>query len=199
MGRPDFAAGVKNALFTLARGYCYEPSYREPVMKFVDGEPLTNVDVAHICALEPSGARYDPAMSLAERQAFGNLILLCTVHHKVIDRTPTRDRYPASLLREWKKKAEGDLGNRLKALSAVTEQRLENMIGEAVEATREGIDAALDDIATTNQEIAFAIRELVYEAFDRPQLDVDAIELLAHSARMLGGLEENAMTLHSAA
>ncbi len=45
--------------------------------------------ICHIKGRKPGAARYDPSQSATERHAFENLILMCSVHHKVIDDDPT--------------------------------------------------------------------------------------------------------------
>ena len=42
-------------------------------------------EVAHIKAASPNGPRYDAAQTDEERRSYGNLILLCGVHHKFVD------------------------------------------------------------------------------------------------------------------
>lgn len=42
-------------------------------------------EICHIKARKSGGPRYDPSQTPAERDAYGNLILLCSVHHKVVD------------------------------------------------------------------------------------------------------------------
>lgn len=199
MARPEFGSGVRNTLFALSRGYCYEPDCREPVTKFVDGEPITNVEMAHIHALEPGGPRFDSAMSFEQRQDFENVLLLCTVHHKAVDRLANSNKYPASLLREWKVKAEGGLRGKLKALSALTESRLEEMIGEAVSSTRSEIVEALDEFAKSHEDTANKLKKVFSETFYPTDLNSDSIESLARSARMLNGLEDNSLQLLRAA
>lgn len=41
--------------------------------------------ICHIRASSPKGPRYDPTQSASERHNFANLILLCPIHHDVID------------------------------------------------------------------------------------------------------------------
>lgn len=51
-----------------------------------DGDrPKATGKVAHISAASPGGARYDPAMSKAERGSAENLIYLCGPHHDAVD------------------------------------------------------------------------------------------------------------------
>src|SRR5262245_9439089 len=44
--------------------------------------------VGHVCHIEarnPGGPRYNPTQSEEERNGFDNLVLMCPVHHTVID------------------------------------------------------------------------------------------------------------------
>ncbi|MCE8053847.1 hypothetical protein HOP61_21365 [Halomonas daqingensis] len=59
---------------------------------------------AHIHAASLGGPRYDPAMTPAERSSISNAIWLCGNCSIFIDRDEAR--YPATLLREWKRVAE---------------------------------------------------------------------------------------------
>lgn len=42
-------------------------------------------EICHIRAASPEGPRYDPDQSQTDRDSYENLILLCGVHHKVVD------------------------------------------------------------------------------------------------------------------
>jgi len=48
------------------------------------------VDVCHIKGEKPEAARYDVAQSDDNRRAFENLMLLCTVHHRIVDTNEAR-------------------------------------------------------------------------------------------------------------
>jgi len=61
-------------------------------------------DICHIEASNPGGARYNPAQSDEERQAFDNLIIMCKNHHKVIDDDPKS--YTVDRLRGLKREHE---------------------------------------------------------------------------------------------
>ena len=58
----------------------------------------------HICAAAPNGPRYDETMSEKERKSIENCIWMCDTHAKLID--ADEQKYPVSLLREWKNNAE---------------------------------------------------------------------------------------------
>lgn len=65
-------------------GFCYWPGCEEPVARFVDGEHILNLEIAHR-AVSSDGKRFDPELSLDEKNAFSNLLLLCKVHHVRVD------------------------------------------------------------------------------------------------------------------
>lgn len=100
-------------------------------MRFVNGEPVGNVQIAHIHGAKEGSPRYVKSMSDDERRAFKNLILLCTPHHTWVDRLHPDD-HPAELLAEWKRQHEGEAGIDGAALSSLTEVRLLEVIADAV-------------------------------------------------------------------
>ena len=57
-------------------------------------------EICHIRARNKGGARYDPALMLAQKDDFKNLILLCGTCHKLVDKAP--DTYSPVLLEEIK-------------------------------------------------------------------------------------------------
>ncbi len=59
-------------------------------------------EIAHIHAVEPGGKRYDPNMTVEERNDIANLILLCSICHTKVDGNQSWVDYPANLLKEWK-------------------------------------------------------------------------------------------------
>jgi hypothetical protein len=100
-------------------------------VRFVGDEPVVNVEIAHIRGAVPGAPRYDESMSDDERRAFANLMLLCVPHHKTVDRLHPAD-YPAAELAHWKLQHEGAEG--IATLAGITEDRLEQLIEEAVRA-----------------------------------------------------------------
>lgn len=83
------------------------PGCGEPVVRLVEGEYYINYETAHIRGVKEKGARHDRNMSHDERKDFTNLILLCLVHHKHVDRIH-RDKYPPEILLQWKADREAD-------------------------------------------------------------------------------------------
>lgn len=89
------------ALAILSKGQCYWPGCHEPFLIAIGGDSILNLQIAHICALRPGGARYDTSMRDQHRTSFSNLILLCPAHHVAVDRD-LQNRYSANILRKWK-------------------------------------------------------------------------------------------------
>jgi len=70
-------AATERALYAYSGTTCYYPDCKTPVIVFVEDEPVSNVEIAHIKGAYPGSPRYDPAMTDDERRSFPNLILLC--------------------------------------------------------------------------------------------------------------------------
>jgi hypothetical protein len=45
-------------------------------------------EICHIKATNPTGPRYDPQQTDADRHSYSNLILLCANHHTIVDDDP---------------------------------------------------------------------------------------------------------------
>jgi hypothetical protein len=71
-------------LFGMSSNQCAIPDCKSPLIidEVVVGE------ICHIRARRKGGARYDPALSPAQRDEFENLILLCSTCHKLVDSSP---------------------------------------------------------------------------------------------------------------
>jgi hypothetical protein len=68
-------------LFAESGNLCAFPKCAQPILH---GRTVIG-DVCHIKAKSPDGPRYDPEQSDEERHRYDNLILLCGVHHTVVD------------------------------------------------------------------------------------------------------------------
>lgn len=67
-------------------------------------EILNIAEYGHIVAASPGGPRYDSSVSSEEIKSYENCIVLCPIHHHVIDNNP--DIYPSEKLKTWKTIAE---------------------------------------------------------------------------------------------
>lgn len=70
--------------------------------------------VAHIIADEPRGPRGDPKLSRELAKELSNLMLMCDVHHRLIDKVEVAE-HPVSRLREMK----GEHEERIETLTAI--------------------------------------------------------------------------------
>lgn len=116
-------------LALVSGGRCAFPSCRTQLW-LEDGEGQASGvlgEMAHIRGEKPTSARYDAAMTQAERNAFPNLIYLCPNHHTEID--GNRAEWPTARVQQMKHDHEswvqGTLGE---AMAAVTFAELDIVI-----------------------------------------------------------------------
>ena len=70
-------------LFALSGNRCAFPRCALPIVEIASGKPVGRI--CHIRATSPNGPRHDQSQTSEKRHAFANLILLCPIHHDVID------------------------------------------------------------------------------------------------------------------
>ncbi|MFC1442863.1 hypothetical protein ABUW04_31900 [Streptacidiphilus sp. N1-10] len=201
--RRYYSSATIVALMTLARGGCYWPGCGEPTVRFVNGVPMTNFQIAHIRAFSPGGPRYDANLPASEREGFSNLLLLCIPHHTLVDGQRTAARYPLELLRRWKSDREADGVEALAGLRDLTESRLAEMIATAQGELLDRVRPALDEFGKSAPELANLLKLVLDELAD-PRVhgfgvSLNAIEELTGAAYQLRGLEDHAGTLMKAA
>jgi tetratricopeptide (TPR) repeat protein len=71
-------------LFAVSGNQCAFPDCITPLV--VDDTVVA--EICHIKARSPDGPRYDPKQDEKDRDAVDNLLLLCPIHHKIIDDDP---------------------------------------------------------------------------------------------------------------
>jgi hypothetical protein len=130
-GPRDYSSGTEKALFLLSQGTCYFPACDAPVIEFVEGTPIVNVHISHVCGAYPGSSRFDPDMSDDQRASFDNVVLLCKPHHDLIDRIRPED-FPRAVLLQWKIDREGSGLSALGELRGLSEVRFVEMIEQAV-------------------------------------------------------------------
>ncbi len=105
MSRPkenDFSDKIKN-LAGRSVGFrcCFPDCNRLLVSRKKNSSELINLaEYAHIAAASPGGPRYDPNLSSDEIKSYDNCIVMCGVHHHLIDNDPSE--YTTNKLKEWK-------------------------------------------------------------------------------------------------
>lgn len=130
-GPRAYGSGVEKALYRLSRGTCYFPDCARRIIEVVEGEPMVAVDIAHIYGANPGSARYEASMTDEERRAFGNLILLCGPHHKLVDGR-RRDDFSPELLERWKSENEPPEGIEALASAGLNDEILDSVLEQVV-------------------------------------------------------------------
>lgn len=78
---------VTKRLFAVSGNICAFPKCPLPLTDAQSGKVTGRI--CHVKARNPSGPRYDASQTDEERHAFENLILMCPIHHDVIDADET--------------------------------------------------------------------------------------------------------------
>ena len=81
----------------------------EPVVLIEGGVPVFRLEIAHIRAENEGGPRYDKGYG--DPDVFDNLLLMCNMHHKMIDKIEP-DRHPVDRLEGWKRAREAARSSR---------------------------------------------------------------------------------------
>lgn len=91
---------VVKRLFALSSNQCAFPNCSTAIVQR-ESDTVTG-KICHIKARSPKGPRFDPSQTDDERHGFANLLLLCGVHHDVVD-DPSRSReYTVNALTQMK-------------------------------------------------------------------------------------------------
>lgn len=86
-------------LYAYSRNACAFPDCSNPLVDADTG--VVTGRICHIHAQGTGGPRFDSDQSDEERHGVENLILLCPIHHDIIDKCP--EKFPPDTLREYKR------------------------------------------------------------------------------------------------
>lgn len=100
-------------LFALSGNLCAFPECSLPI---VESSGTITGEICHIRAQNDGGPRFDKAQMDKERHGFGNLVLLCRRHHKIVDAEP--DIFSVEALEDIKRIREEEMGRPEKATDA---------------------------------------------------------------------------------
>jgi hypothetical protein len=156
----SFTSGTQKALFRLARGTCYFPACRRAILTYESGEPLVDVQIAHIAAAEPGGPRFDASMTDEQRRSIDNLILLCQAHHNLVDKVRPED-FPADELRRWKSENEDPALRSALLAASINDANLEQTlmsIASAVSPTRSATVELSAAVLSGNQALTAPVQ-----------------------------------------
>jgi hypothetical protein len=91
---------VVKKLFALSGNQCAFPNCSTAIVQS-ESETVTG-KICHIKARSPKGLRYDPSQTEDERHGFANLLLLCGVHHDVVDDASRSQEFTVDALTQMK-------------------------------------------------------------------------------------------------
>lgn len=194
-GPREYKRSTIYALAALGQGTCYwpNPPCKVPLVVHIDGQPVTNLNIAHIRAAEPNGPRYVEDMSDDERRSWRNLILLCTPHHNMVD-SIRPDDYSIEDLERWKSDRETGGLERLTGLNDLTEDRLQEMLAYSIKEANKEIRDMLAEHKSIDPDAAMLLNEAAHH------LDMGAAETLYEASSMLTpALNQYAEMLYEAA
>lgn len=115
-------------LFAVSGNRCAFPRCEIPLIDDVSGKVTGKI--CHIKARNPDGPRYDPNQSDAERSAFENLLLMCPIHHDIIDADP--ESYTVARLKEIKTKHESLHAGGSEPSDDIAEQFIANLTSSSI-------------------------------------------------------------------
>ena len=115
-------------LFAVSGNRCAFPKCSTPLVEPVSGKVTGRI--SHIKASQPGGPRYDAEQSAEERHGFANLILLCSVHHDVVDADP--DAYTVERLLRMKASHETAQTIQPEPPDSIARQLISNVTGNTV-------------------------------------------------------------------
>jgi len=116
MPRTNIDYKIKTQLWTLSAGRCEYRGCNKPLWRDdLTMAKMNKAYIAHIVADSPNGPRGDKIRSEQLKEEFGNLMLLCDAHHRLIDKEDVKG-HPEILLVEMKKEHE----KRIELLTSLT-------------------------------------------------------------------------------
>jgi len=109
---------VKIRLWGKAAGCCQYRGCQQPLyLDSLTKAEFNTAYIAHIIADSPGGPRGDPILSEQLKDNISNLMLMCDVHHRLIDKQDVFG-HPVNFLRQMKKEYEEKIG----ILSSIKEE-----------------------------------------------------------------------------
>jgi len=127
---------TKYRLFAASGGYCQSPTCNRVLFIDTGSRRIHIAEIAHVFAANDDGPRADKELSEAERAEFGNLILLCSACHTMIDKAP--EDFPDTVIKRWKRNHQA---------------RLAKVFGAVEYGSRAEVRAALEPLIAENRAI----------------------------------------------
>lgn len=99
----DISRSVEAMLWGIAAGRCQFNGCNRPLWKSpITQEPVNLAEKAHIYAFSAAGPRGNKGIDAKRLNMLENLILVCDICHKTIDKNWSGSRYTVEQLQQWK-------------------------------------------------------------------------------------------------
>ena len=121
--RHEYHSDTETALLALSRETCYFPKCSHRVIRFIEDEPVVDIEMARIREDELGSPRYDATVDRNSSRLFSNLVFLCKAHHTWVDEVHC-ERFSVEMLEGWKASHERHWELIGDPLSMVTEKEL---------------------------------------------------------------------------
>ena len=158
MGQPSRPT-VKR-LFAVSGNQCAFPECHLPLVDLASGKVTGRI--CHIKANKPGGPRYDPLQLEEDRQSFDNLLILCPIHHDVVD--SDLESYTVERLRSMKIKHESTQPRQSELSDESTKQLIANInVGSLTNGS------VIVSMNQTGGQIAHKITNVGYQPKQIPQ------------------------------
>jgi hypothetical protein len=149
-----------------------------------------NAQIAHIYGVK--APRYRPGMSVAERDSFKNLLLLCLPYHAEVDDKKYGEKlYPPEKLQEWKTRHEGEHAGVLSMIGPVDADTFMDSLATAFEPPTRRLETIAEQLEKTgklNAGSAAELRSIVTVLTNNPLgPDPRTVGQLMEAVGMLGG------------
>lgn len=147
-------------LFAVSGNRCAFPGCPLPLIDKESGKVTGKI--CHIKANNSNGPRYDGLQSEEERQGFDNLILLCPIHHDVID--SDIESYTDERLRRMKEKHEAGQHQEAEPSDALAMQFIANINVDSVTG-----GSVIYNVNQRGGQVAHSITNVGYQPKQIPQ------------------------------
>lgn len=187
MGERRRNAAAEAFLFAVSTRCAY-PTCRVSTVRLTDeGKAEKRVQAAHIVPVSRLMPRWRE-MDAADRDNYQNLVLLCSVHHLMVDKGPTALEFTEEVLKSWKKEAEHELREKFAGIDRYTYVQVQDMIDLAASQGTEVVLSGIGELGSKIDSSTAKVLTVLYEQFTDKRRDYEVAAMLhAASERLASG------------
>ncbi|RKT86355.1 HNH endonuclease [Saccharopolyspora antimicrobica] len=177
-------AAAEAVLFAVSTRCAY-PDCRIPTVSLTADEKASkNVQAAHIVPVSSSMPRWRK-MDPAARDNYPNLILLCTAHHNLVDKSARAHQFTEAMLLQWKHDAEHELREKFDGIDRYTYTEIQTMITLANEKGTNVIMSGIGELGNKVNAGTAKILTVLYQQAADKRRDYEAAAMLHTAAERL--------------